>query len=234
MADNQKSRVTADIKRNRLYITLSCDPSKKILEKVYTDVRFCVADLKPGFDVITDLSQCSIGYLNAIPTLRKIMNFLATKQPGEVIRVTGKLSLIFKQLIRLTTIFQSYKPFYVATLDEAEDKLTKSTRRNGLRFHIHKQPIEFKTHQGVGEGHLIDISISGCAVQKSTIPMTMDQEITITIPFQQDQDTLLSFKILAKVVRVQDNMFAAQFTDLNDDQKDKLYKCIALETQRET
>ena len=56
-------RSAGDIKRNGLYITLSCDPSKKVLDKVYTDVRFCVADLKSGFDVVTDLSQCTLGHL---------------------------------------------------------------------------------------------------------------------------------------------------------------------------
>lgn len=226
MEENQKSRVRADIKNNRLYIKLSSTPSKKVLEKVYTDVRFCVADLKPGFDVITDLSQCSIGYLNGISTLRKIMNFLVIKQPGEVVRIIGKKSLLFKQLIRAATIFQGYKPAYVTTLEEAEDKLTKSIRRNGLRFNIHQQKIEYRNNQEEGTGYLVDISISGCAVQGPTIPVTIDSEIEITIPFYQDQDTPSSFIIAARVVRVQDDIFAAQFVDLGDDQKGLLYKCF--------
>jgi hypothetical protein len=123
MAEKQRSKVTADLKRNRLYITLSCDPGKKVLEKIYTDVRFCVADLKPGFNVISDLSQCTLGHLNGIPTLRKIMSYLALNQPGEIVRITGKMSLIFKQLIRFTTRFQGYKPIYVT---DQQGRLYKS------------------------------------------------------------------------------------------------------------
>jgi hypothetical protein len=44
MAD-QQFKVKADLKRNILYISLLGDTSKKVLEKVYTEVRFCVADL---------------------------------------------------------------------------------------------------------------------------------------------------------------------------------------------
>ncbi len=231
MAEKQRSKVTADIKRNRLYITLSCDPSKKVLEKVYTDVRFCVADLKPGFDVITDLSQCTLGHLNGIPTLRKIMSYLALNQPGEIVRITGKMSLIFKQLIRFTTRFQGYKPIYVTTLEEAEDKLTNSFRRNGLRFHVCQRQIGYRINQEEGKGNLIDISVSGCAVQAPTIPVATAKEITLIIPLHQDQDVPATITIAAKVVRVQDNMFAAQFINLDDDQKGRLYKFFAYETQ---
>lgn len=54
MAGNQGSKVSADLKRNRLIITVSATASQKEAKKIYTDIRFCVADLQPGFDVITD------------------------------------------------------------------------------------------------------------------------------------------------------------------------------------
>jgi len=44
MVDPKRSKVAADRKKNRLYITLSANADKKELEKIYTDVRFCVAD----------------------------------------------------------------------------------------------------------------------------------------------------------------------------------------------
>lgn len=223
----------ADTKRNRLYITLSCDPSKKILEKVYTDVRFCVADLKPGFDVVTDLSQCTLGHLNGISTLRKIMGYLVRNQPGEVVRVIGKMSLIFKQLIMFTAKFQGYKPVYVATLEEAEDILANSKRRNGLRFHIRQQQIDYRVNQEEGKGYLIDLSISGCAVQQPTIPLVTAKEITVIFTLDQEQNVPAKFTINAKVVRVQDDMFAAQFLDLDNEMKGLLYKCLTYEAQRD-
>jgi hypothetical protein len=232
-ADKPGAKVTADTKRNRLYITLSCDPGKKVLEKVYTDVRFCVADLKPGFDVVTDLSQCTLGHLNGIATLRKIMNYLVIHQPGEVIRVTGKMSLLFKQLIRISTKFSGYKPFYVTTLEEAENKLSQSTRRNGLRFHLQRQQLKFSVDREEGEGNLVDISISGCGVQGATRVPPAGKEITLTIPLLMDRDDPVTFTIAAKVIRVENDLFAAEFSDLDQERKKQLYKCLAYEARRD-
>ena len=72
-------------------------------------------------------------------------------------------------------------------------------------------------------------------MQGPTIPVTIDSEIEITIPYFTVQavsptpttsDTPSSFIIAARVVRVQDDIFAAQFVDLGDDQKGLLYKCF--------
>lgn len=232
-ADKPGATVRADRKRNRLYITLSCDPSKKVLEKVYTDVRFCVADLKPGFDVVTDLSQCNLGHLNGVATLRKIMNYLVIHQPGEVIRVTGKMSLIFKQLIRISTKFSGYKPLYVTTLEEAENKLSQATRRDGLRFQLQRQQLEYRVDREEGKGYLVDISISGCRVQGATILPAVGKEITLTIPLLMDFDDPVTFTIAAKVIRVENDLFAAQFFDLDQERKKQLYKCLAYEARRD-
>jgi hypothetical protein len=233
MAERQKPKVKADIKRNRIYITIPCNVSKKELEMVYTDVRFCVADLKPGFDVVTDLTGCSIGYLNGIPVLRKISDYLVTSEAAEVVRVVGKTSLIFKQLLRVASLFQGYKPFYVSTLAEAEEKLAGSIKRNGLRFRINSQHITYTINKEEGQGYLVDISTSGCKLRQPTIPLIADKEISINISFHQDQDTPTSFTISANVVRVQGDQVAVQFVDLDDDQKALLYQCVAFEARRE-
>jgi hypothetical protein len=68
-------------------------------------------------------------------------------------------------------------------------------------------------------------------VQAPTIPAATAKEITLIIPLHQDQDVPATITIAAKVVRVQDNMFAAQFINLDDDQKGRLYKSLAYETQ---
>jgi hypothetical protein len=233
MAD-QQFKVKADLKRNILYISLLGDTSKKVLEKVYTEVRFCVADLKPGFDVVSDLSLCTIGQLGGISTLRKIMNFLVTNQVGQIVRVLGKKSLLFKQAMRFANIFQGYSPAYVSTLEEAEERLTIFARRDGLRFNTFQQQIEYKKNQEEGKGYIVDISISGCAVQAATTPVAVGMEISLTIPFHQEQEAPFVFTIAAKVVRTQDDMFAAQFLNLDDDKREELYKCLAYEAKRET
>ncbi len=233
MASKQGSTVTADIKKNRLSITIACNISKKELEKIYTDVRFCVADLKPGFDVVTDLSQCTFGHLNGVPTLRKIMAYLTAKEPGEVVRIIGDTSLIFKQLLGFTSRFHSYKPIYVASLAEAEEKLAQSTRRQGLRFQLNQHEMEYTFDQEKGTGFLVDISISGCAIQEPTILPPMDGEVTLMLPLHQNPETMASFTLTAQTVRVEDDLFAVRFLEIDDAQKAQLYQCLAFEIQRD-
>lgn len=233
MTEMNKSKVKADIKKNRLCITLPPTANKLELEKIYTDVRFCVADLKPGFDVVTDLSQCTIGHLNGISTLRKIMDYLVIKEVGRVIRVTGGMGLVLKQLLGLASRFQSYKAIYVSTLKEAENELSQPIQPRGLRFQIHQRQVEYSIHQEQGTGHLIDISISGCAIQEATIPLSVDMEVSMTIPLYQEQDTLSSFTMPAKVVWVEDDRFAVQFLDIDDNQEAQLYKCLVTEGRLE-
>lgn len=233
MADKARATVRADIKRNRLYITLFSAPNKDILAKIYIDVRFCVADLRPGFDVITDLSDCGFGHLNGISTLHKIMDYLIANQVGHVVRVVGKKSLLFRQIVRLATVFQSYSVAYVTSLEEAEDKLMNSARRNALRFRLHQQKIKYKINQEEGLGQIVDISVSGCAVQAATMPLSPGMDISLSFKFHREQDNPISFTLAARVVRAKDDMFAAQFLDLDEDQKKELYKCLACEVQRE-
>lgn len=122
------STVTANIKKRRLYITLKGIIPKKEADRLYTDIRFCVSDLEPGFTVITDLTQCRIGHLNGISTARKIMQFLLEKKVGKIIRIIGQGKVIYLQMLKLSDKMNGYDPKYVATLEEAEkllDELSK-------------------------------------------------------------------------------------------------------------
>jgi hypothetical protein len=233
MTEKQKSKVKADIKKNRLYITLPSAANTKELQQIYTDVRFCVADLKPGFDVVTDLSQCTIGYLSGIPTLRKIMDFLVVNQMGRVIRIVGGMSVVLKQLIGIASKFQCYKPVYVATHEEAEEELDRPIKRNGLRFEINHRQIEYSIDHEKGTGRIVDISISGCAVQEPTIALSTNEEVSITIPLYQEQDKLSPFTTSAKVIWAEGNKLAFQFLDMDDDRKALLNKCLVNEARIE-
>jgi hypothetical protein len=122
--DKQTSTVTADVKRNRLMIRLRGTVSRKSVERIYTDVRFCVADLAPGFAVITDLSEASIGHLSGIDIFIKITKYLTEKKVGPVIRVVGQAKLIFTQLAKLSQHIGGYQPMYAKTMEEAEVILT--------------------------------------------------------------------------------------------------------------
>jgi hypothetical protein len=120
-----KSTVSASIKDNRLIITLAGNISVKEAERIYTDIRFAVADLQPGFAAITDLSHSRIGHLSAIGTFRKIMTFLKEKEVGLVIRIIGKGRIIYLQMLQLATPDSNYKPIYVGSMEEAKAHLEK-------------------------------------------------------------------------------------------------------------
>ena len=44
-----KTKAVANIKKNRLHVAMSGNIDTKALEKLYTEIRFCVADLKGKF-----------------------------------------------------------------------------------------------------------------------------------------------------------------------------------------
>ncbi len=118
--DRSPSTVSADIKRNRLFIKLRGDVPKKDAERIYTDIRFCVSDLKPGFAVINDLTEARIGHLSAIDTFKKITAYLAEKNVGPVVRVVGNAKIIFQQFSKLTMHINGYQPMYAKNMEEAE------------------------------------------------------------------------------------------------------------------
>lgn len=126
--ENSTSIVSANIKRNRLDITLRGAISKKEADRIYTDIRFCTSDLEPGFAVITDLTEARFGHLSAIGTFRKITRFLVEKQVGPVIRVVGKANVIFRQIAKLSSE-ASYQPQYTKTKEEAEILLAELSEK---------------------------------------------------------------------------------------------------------
>ncbi len=127
-----KSTVTANIKKQRLYITLQGIIPKKEAERLYTDIRFCVSDLEPGFAIITDLTQCRIGHLEAIGTFRKVVQFLQEKQVGRTIRIVGQAKVIYLQMLNLSDKTQGYEPIYVSSLEEAEEVLDKFSQKESV------------------------------------------------------------------------------------------------------
>lgn len=132
MAKENRSTVSANIKLNRLVITLRGAISKKEAERIYTDIRFCTSDLEPGFAVITDLTESPFGHLTAIGTFRKITKFLVEKQVGPVIRVVGQARIIFRQIAKLSGETIGYQPQYAKTKEEAEILLSELAEKQSV------------------------------------------------------------------------------------------------------
>ncbi|MBM9603415.1 hypothetical protein [Desulfopila inferna] len=124
-AKRQRSRVTVDLKKNRLIVMLVGTIRKADLESIYTDIRFCVGDLQREFDVITDMRNSRIGYLTGIATFLKIQNFLQEKEVGRIVRITGQSKTFLQQIQRLTPTKSGYNPVYMQSMEEAEEFLSK-------------------------------------------------------------------------------------------------------------
>jgi hypothetical protein len=123
--DDGQAKVRADTKENILFITLSGNIRKKHVESIYTDIRFGVADLKPGFTVITDLLQAKIAHLSGVASFKKITSYLLSNGVGKIVRIIGENSLILKQILRISAAIQGYTPIYVSSLEEAKAKISE-------------------------------------------------------------------------------------------------------------
>lgn len=123
MGNSKGSGVRADLKKNRLYITIAGRLNKKDLDGLYIDIRFCVADLQPGFAVINDLSECTLAALSGLPVFKKITDHLISHEVGQVIRIVDKRRIVFKQILNASARMSGYTPVYVTSLEEAEELL---------------------------------------------------------------------------------------------------------------
>lgn len=224
-------KAVANIKRNRLHITITGKLSKENLDKLYTEIRFCVADLSPGFDVITDLSGCTIAALSGISTFRKIANYLVTNEVGRVVRVVNEKKLILKQLVNFTTRMNGYKADLFYSLAEAETALSNAERRDGLRFILHQHPVKFSVGNLEGNGFLCDISTSGCAIQTiENIPAIFDK-ISISMEFNINEKMLEILEIKADVIWVERETFGARFENMSNEQKTLLWERLVYESK---
>lgn len=229
----RKQKVTANIGTNTLTFQTAGWVSRKDLENLYTDVRFCVADLKPGFYVITDLSECSFGSLNAIATLRKIMNYLMEMQVGQVIRITKQNSLVHKQIMNFASRTQGYKAVYVQSLEEAEKLIEESDGPKNIHFRLLQMPVHFSTESENGTGYILEISIKCCKIAFLSATFTPGDEVNITLEFIKRDGSEQLFDLPSQVTEVSEEHFTAEFQDLDDKNRENLRKCIVQEAQRD-
>jgi len=165
----QKSHAKVNISKNRLYITIAGKLSKENLDKLYTDIRFCVSDLKPSFDFINDISGCTLASLSGIPTFKKITNYLIANRDGRVVRVINERRIIVRQILNCGAKIEGYRAIYVNNLDEAEYELEESLPEDGLRFYLQAQSVKYKRGEAQGKWYILDISTSGCLIKPSHV-----------------------------------------------------------------
>lgn len=230
MADSRlKTRATADIKKNRIYITVAGNADAKALEQLYTDIRFCVADLKPGFEVVSDISQCNLIYLSGFPVYKKIIDFLIAHNVGEIIRIIKNDNISFKQIVNFSDKIHCYRTIYADNKEQAEEKLAQMIKRDGIRLLVHPVACAYELNGTSFPGHLADISVSGCAFLADNELPPIDASLTVTLAFTPHESFCADFRLAAKVVRHQDQLFAVQFQDFDQEGKQALYKRLTHE-----
>lgn len=229
---SQSCSVVIDTNKNRLYFTIAGMVTKKELDSLYTDVRFCVADLKSDYTIISDLSKCKLACLNTIPTFRKIMNYLVLNGTGEMVGVLPGNSLLHRQILNLGSRFRGYKPSFALSLEDAEEKLENSIKRNGIRFNLPHLQVDCMIGDTKLKGHVLNISVSGCAAAvPSTQQASVDEIFSIIVTFTRQDSSLDVFKIKSRVVRVENGILAAEFMELDKDRREQLWNYLVSESR---
>jgi hypothetical protein len=120
--------VKADVEKNRLYITLvgffHQDEMKACTDKTIEEAK----NLKPGFDVITDVSQFKPVGQEALDEVARGQAFFKSAGIRHGIRVEGDSVLSSKQFSRIGKSVD-YNPNIVKNIEEA-DKILDSYGHN--------------------------------------------------------------------------------------------------------
>lgn len=228
-----QSKVIVDLKINRIVLSYRGVVDKKEVSSMYTDVRFAAADLRSGFDVISDFSECEMAHVAALQTMRKIILYLIESGAGEAVRILGETGLVRKQIINFATWIPGHKPISASSFAEAEEKLAQAVRRDGMRIHFHELPMEYILQGVIKKGMIDNISISGCAVScEGEIPALETVVPLIFVVCDSAETAPYEVKISGKVVRADDRGFAVHFEEEDHSVRYKLFSYMLSESQR--
>ncbi len=86
------------------------------------------------------------------------------------------------------------------------------TKRAALRFKLPHKKITYMAKGQLGEAILQDISTSGCCAKKNTTELTVKDQLLIVIELAESDKPL---ELKARVVRIGDHDFSAEFTDID-------------------
>lgn len=228
------SRVKAlvDPQKNRLHLTIAGKIDTPSLERLYTDIRFCVADLQPGFEVVNDISQCQLIYITSLPTYKKIIDFLIAKKAGEIVRIVERNNISCRQIISFSQQINCYQPMYVNSRQEAEQRLEAIKPRGGIRLKLRHLIMGYDSAVGSGKAGIVDISTSGCAVDNASLALPIGTVFEGSIAFDPHPPLIGHVQMKAKVVRVNVTGFAANFLDLREEFREQLYQRFVYEATR--
>jgi hypothetical protein len=103
---------------------------------------------------------------------------------------------------------------------------TKHSKRTALRFKLPDKKITYMAKGQLGRANLQNISTSGCFATKNTTTLTVNDQLLIVIELPECDKPL---ELKAKVVRVSDNGFSAEFTDIEESFVPRFSTMLAME-----
>lgn len=118
-----ESRTDQD--RNRLYVTLKGRPTAKDIERAAEQVFEDMKTLKPGFDVITDISEFEPVTQSEAEILVQIHQRLVDLEVGRIVRIAGQSlkSVVGKVQFDRTSRRTNINAQYFGSVEEAESFL---------------------------------------------------------------------------------------------------------------
>ena len=111
-----------DTVKNRLYITLDGFFSTEEIKQCSDETIGAVKKLKPGYDVITDISKFSPVGLDALKEIERVQEYFRTSGVRHGVRIVGKSVVTGMQFKRLGKSV-GFRSTNFATLAEAEEFL---------------------------------------------------------------------------------------------------------------
>ncbi len=107
--------------------------------------------------------------------------------------------------------------------------MERKSQRNALRYQVKPRQINYSLGTEAGVATLINISTAGLLVELATVPVSVGDEITVSLSCfnRKIQEALLLMK--ARVVRVSFDEFAASFIDSSREQTELLLRILAEE-----
>ena len=124
--------IRADVLKNRLYVTFSGFFEYKEMKDCTDKTIVESKKLKPGYDVITDISQFKAVNQETLAEVKRAQAYFKASGIRHAIRVTGTATLTNLQFSRVGKTID-YVPTNVATVADAEKFLDAQAHPVGTR-----------------------------------------------------------------------------------------------------
>jgi MFS superfamily sulfate permease-like transporter len=115
----QIKRTSIDIENNILNVKIAGILTGETAKELNESIKHDISKLKPGYHIITDLTNFRIANDEAIVIIRELLESLSHNNVGRVIRVVGNSKNAIIQSAGVTKGIDNYNVEYVPTIQDA-------------------------------------------------------------------------------------------------------------------